>query len=608
MTTTNDKMLKKLVDTVGAALLGVSSEGRIVVANPAAARLFGYGSKELHTLLISDLLPAWGSEKFDIPNLSSDAEAVMRPVAGRHKTGGQLVLDAQITQTTRQADGLCYALVLRNIAAELKAEELNRNEVQRMVYAVQGAKIGIFELDMLKGTSVVSGAWRELMGVAPDEEIDTQAEWRARVHPEDLPHVERADRDCINGHSERSLTEYRIRAPCGSGWRWMESDAIANRRDRNGKATRLIGVQTDITDRKNAEQALRQSEQKFRLAMENAPIGQALVATDGRWLAVNAAMCAFLGYSEQELLAIDFQTITHPDDLAKDVDHVERLLNGEAQRYSMDKRYLQPDGQIVWGHLCVALVRDEHGNPVHFISQILDITEQRRLERMKRDFTTTVSHELRTPVTAMAAALDLIDPVTFDAMPDKARKLIAISRENCGHLRLLLDDILDFEKLSSEKMSINLVDTNVFDIVQRSISVTQPLAAEFDVEVLLTARDHALSCKADPARVQQVIINLLSNAAKFSHEAGLVQVGLLDEGAQVRISVADRGIGIPAEFHETIFQPFSQVDPSDIRERRGTGLGLSISKQLIERMGGEIGVKTSEHGGAEFWVTLPKQV
>lgn len=607
MTEPNTNILRKLVETVGIALLAVNSKGQIVFSNPAATKLFGYTFVELDALRISDLLPAWGSEDHDGPTLPPDADVVLRPVDGRHKFGNPVPLVTRITPASGQDDDLRYTLALRDITTELEAERLSQAESQRMAYAVKGARIGVFEVDMSNNTSIVSGVWRELMDVGSDEDIDAQIEWRRRVHPDDLPRVEQADRDCIEGRSERSLIDYRMRSRDGSSWRWMRSDAVAGSRDDKGVATRLIGAQTDITDTRNAEEALRQSERQFRSAMEYAPIGKALLAPDGRWLKVNPAICRFLGYTEQELLAIDFQTITHPDDLAKDVDHVKRLLTGDEHTYSMEKRYLRPDGNIIWGHLSVALVRDEKGVPLHFISQIVDITERHRLERMKRDFTATVSHELRTPVTSIAAALGLIDPATFDALPDKARKLITISRQNCGHLRLLLDDILDFEKLSSDKMSINVTSANVVEIIEQSIQVTQPYADQHDVEVTLDAHDQAIWCKVDPTRFQQVIINLLSNAAKFSHEGGSIRVSVAEERAQVRISVVDQGIGIPEEMHHLIFEPFSQVDPSDTRERRGTGLGLSLSKQLTERMGGMIGFCSPKTGGTEFWITLPAE-
>ncbi|MDU9005493.1 PAS domain S-box protein [Sedimentitalea todarodis] len=596
---------EQVVEAVGAALIGVDPRGHIVFSNSAATQIFGYSSLDLVELHISDLLPAWGSKMQGDQLLPPAGEAVLSKVDGRHRSGSSLALQVQFLPWATKADGLNYTLVMRDIAADFEVKRITQADERRMAHAVQGAKIGVFEVDVVNQTSQVSGAWCELMEIPPNEEIDPHREWLNRLHPDDLPLVNKAYLDCITGRSDRTIVDYRMRERNGTGWRWLRSDAVAGSRDENGMVARLFGVQTDITDTKIAEKDLRKSEHQFRMAMEYAPIGKALVAPDGRWLKANPALCLFLGYSEQELMAVDFQTITHPDDLEKDLDHVRRLLSGEGQTYAMEKRYLRRDGQVVWGHLNVALVRDAEDAPLHFISQIVDITDRQRLDRMRRNFIATVSHELRTPVTAIAAALDLIDPVSFHALSGKLQKLISISRQNSGRLRLLLDDILDVEKLSSDKMPINPVSSNLIDIIEQSIQATQHFADQYHVTVTLDATDKSYLCKIDPDRLQQVLINLLSNAAKFSHEGGQVKVSVASQDDQIRIAIADHGIGIPTAFHKTIFEPFSQVAPSDTRKRMGTGLGLNISKQLIERMGGEIGFTSSMTEGTEFWVILP---
>lgn len=595
---------KKIVETMGIALIAVDPRGHVVFSNPAATRLFGHPSNQLAALHISELLPDWGAELHEDQSLPPDAAAVLREVVGYHKNGKSLTLAIQFAPWSTEAEGLNYTLVLRDIAAELEMERARYADEQRMAHAVLGSRIGIFEVDVLNQTSQVSGAWHELMEISSTEDIDPQTEWLNRIHPNDLPIVQKADKDCIDGLSNRSLADYRMRSRNGTEWRWMRSDAVAAERDENGVATRIIGAQTDITESKSAEQALQLSERQFRSAMENAPIGKALLAPDGRWLMANSAFCKFLGYTEGELLEVDFQTITHPDDLERDVEHVKRLLAGVERTYSMEKRYLRSDGEIVWAELSVALVRDEKGAPLHFISQIVDITDRRRLDRMKRDFVATVSHELRTPVTAISAALDLIDLDSQDGFSEKKKKLISITHENARRLRLLLDDILDFDRLSSDKMPINPVRTNVIEMAECSIRATQPYLDQYNVEVMLESPDQSPFSIIDPARLEQVLTNLLSNAAKFSQNGGMVRVRIETEGDQVCIAIIDRGIGIPTEFHEAIFQPFSQVAPSDTRNRMGTGLGLSISKQLIERMGGTIGVKSKAEEGSEFWIKL----
>ncbi len=596
---------EKILETVAVALITVDPSGRIVFANPAAAQLVGHSPEELEALPITDLLPDWGAKTQDNQAVPPATTAVLREVRCHHKFGKLLALAVRFTPWSNDADGLYHTLAMRDISAEVALERSRRSDERRIAHAVIASKIGIFEVDVINQTSHVSGAWRELMEIGPDEDIQLQQEWLNRIHPDDRSLVQKANQDCIDGKTDHSVTDYRMRSRNGTEWRWMRSDAVASDRDATGKATRLVGAQTDITDSKRAEQSLRLSELQFRSAMEHAPIGKALLAPDGRWLKANQAMCTFLGYTEEQLLSSDFQTVTHPDDLDKDVEHVKSLLEGDKQTYSMDKRYVRGDGKIVWGQLSVALVRDEKGEPLHFISQVVDINEQRQLQRMKRNFVATVSHELRTPVTAISAALALIDSTSKEMLPEKVKKLVSISHQNALRLRLLLDDILDFEQLSSDKMSINLVTADVTNIVAQSIRSNQPFANQFEVDVTLEAPDQALHANVDPDRLHQVMTNLLSNAAKFSHEGGQVEVRVLADGDHLLIKVNDHGIGIPAQYHDSLFQPFLQVAPPDTRSRMGTGLGLSISKQLIEHMGGTIGFQSKEQEGSEFWVRLP---
>ncbi|UWR31865.1 PAS domain S-box protein (plasmid) [Sulfitobacter sp. W002] len=199
--------------------------------------------------------------------------------------------------------------------------------------------------------------------------------------------------------------------------------------------------------------------------MNNAPIGTALVSLEGKWLATNAAMNTFLGYSEEELRSTDFQSITHEDDLESDLFNVKKLLSGEIDSFELDKRYVRPDGEIMWGHLCVVLVRSDDGQPLHYISQILDITETRKLDFLRNEFMSIITHELRTPMTIVAGALDMLDVVCPNGPIEKVQQLVKIAKRGGDRLRTALEDILDFEHVSSGALSLNLTETNIIEIL-----------------------------------------------------------------------------------------------------------------------------------------------
>lgn len=393
------------------------------------------------------------------------------------------------------------------------------------------------------------------------------------------------------------------------GSRFPVSLTVTALRGEDGHIVGYLGVAEDITERRAQQQALVTSEETFRLAMENAPIGQALVGLDGRWLRVNSAVCELLGYSAEALLATDFQTITHPDDIEIGSTLVRTALSGENTRYDLEKRYIHKDGHIIWGLLSISLVRKADGTPDYFIAQIQDITERREMERMKSEFISTVSHELRTPLTSIRGSLDFVATTLSENLPDAGRRLVDMARRNCDRLVLLVNDILDIDKITSGTMRFDLRHEPVTQLVEQSVALNQAFAEKLSVGLITAPLAEKLHIRVDSARFQQAMTNLISNAAKFSPPGGTVYVAAALDGdpddARVKISVRDEGPGVPANFRGRIFGRFAQADSSSTRAKGGSGLGLHITKDIVERMGGTIGYESAEGAGATFWMSFP---
>lgn len=233
-----------------------------------------------------------------------------------------------------------------------------------------------------------------------------------------------------------------------------------------------------------------------------------------------------------------------------------------------------------------------------------DISEQKQLEQMKTDFISTVSHELRTPITAISGALELVINQVLGPLPDKVMTMLKVASQNSKRLQLLVNDLLDMEKLSAGKMDFYLQPCDLAIECQQAIVQNQPYADSYGVELCLQHTASQLM-QLDSHRLQQVLSNLLSNAIKHSKTGSQVVLSYFVQEQNIRIQVQDKGEGIPLHFQKKIFQRFAQADGSDSKARSGTGLGLAISKAIIESMGGSIGFSSIPGQGSVFFCDFP---
>ena len=377
--------------------------------------------------------------------------------------------------------------------------------------------------------------------------------------------------------------------------------------------TTMANQATVAIEKARLVESLRASEERFRSAFDDAAIGMALLAPDGRWLKVNRSLCELAGYSEEELLALDFQSITHPDDLDANLDALRQMLNGEIRTYEMEKRFLHKEGRLVWVQLNASLVRDAENRPLYLTSQILDITKRKQAEQALSEyaqavvrsnkeleqFAYIVSHDLQEPLRTISSFVTLLKKRCQGQLDEDADSFIGFILDGSERMQALIQALLELSRVGRKELERWPVDTEA--VLEQTLADLQTMLQEAQAEVTY---DPLPSVEGDAPQLGMLFQNLIGNAVKFRGEdTPRVHVAALRRDDAWRFSVSDNGIGIREQFHERIFEVFRRLHTRT--KYGGTGIGLAICKKIVERHGGRIWVESEQGQGATFFFTIP---
>jgi PAS domain S-box-containing protein len=532
----------------------------------------------------------------------------------RHKDGSYRWL-LTLGNVMRDASGKPVRLIgtVLDITDRKQAEEALREseaKFREMADTVPGI---LFTTDLHDSTDYVSQRFYEYTGLPPDTALGDG--WQAAIHPEDLQaNLERWQALLAQGAPYDF--QFRLRSADG-GYRWFLSRSRPMHDDQ-GNIIRWIGSVHDVDDLVQLNGALRASEERFRGTFENAAVGITHRHAQGQFLLVNKRFCHIVGYSHEELLGKTFDEITFAEDLSKERELVEALVQGKLPSYSIEKRYVRKDGSLVWTEVTASMQRDAAGNPSYVIALVQDISKRKLLEhelsvakefaesanRAKDEFLANVSHEIRTP---FGAILGMTELVLDTALTDEQRQDLEIVRSESERLLGLVTDLLDFSKIESRKVELNLADFSLRAVVSDVSRIVLPQAQ---------LKGLALTSHVDPIvpdmvvgdadKLRMVLLNLMNNAVKFTKVGDVsLKVGVVEttddmNTVKLRFAVSDTGIGVPDEKQSRIFRPFEQADNSTTRRYGGTGLGLTIANDLVALMGGTIGVESEPGSGSTF--------
>lgn len=359
-------------------------------------------------------------------------------------------------------------------------------------------------------------------------------------------------------------------------------------------AEREATIEEEIQQRTRAE---RERDQLFVLSLDMLCIA----GFDGTFKQLNPAWERTLGWTLEELLACPYRELVHPHDLETIERELSELRSHKATSH-FEIRLQTRAGHYRWLSWGVAALPGQG----LLYGVVRDIDERKRVERMKDDFISVVSHELRTPLTSIHGALSLTTGGVAGELPEKARTLVEIAAKNSDRLVRLVNDILDMEKMESGTMTFRPAQIEVMPLLEQAAESNRAYCDLYGVGLRIVEEAEDARVWADADRLQQVLANLLSNAAKNSSRGGAIEIGACRVDGWLRIRVTDHGPGIPPEFQPHVFEKFAQADVSPARQSGGTGLGLSISKAIVEQHGGRLWFETSPETGTTFLFDLPE--
>ena len=599
-------------------------QGTVLIASSAAASVFGWDRPE-------DLIGRPVTDFVAPEERARAADDVARAFAGKpvspigyralRKSGDVFAIEVT-AGLIRVDDGspTGLSMLIRELSEEQRTEADSAQERSLLKTLMDDTPDHIYFKDSGGHFIMISKALATSFGLSDASQavgktdFDFFTEEHARPAFEDELEIMRTGRPIVGLEEKETQID--------AAEAWVSTTKLA-RVDDHGRILGTLGISRDITDRKRTEQTLRESEEKYRTLVEKA--NEAIyIVQDGRFVFVNREMTALLGMPANELEGKPFLDFIFSEDRGLVGARYRKRIAGEEVADAYDFRLIGPGGATIWVYLSAAVI-DWHGRPAT-LNLLSDVTARKQAEAelaktnsalaeataraesanlAKSEFLANMSHEIRTPMNGVIGMTGLLLDTDLD---DDQRRYAETVRTSGESLLALLNDILDFSKIEAGKLKLETLDFDVRALLDDFAGLMALRAQDKGLEFICAAAPEVPAhLSGDPGRLRQVLLNLAGNAVKFT-ECGEISVRAsvaseTDTAVVLRFSVKDTGIGVAAEKQDLMFQKFTQADASTTRKYGGTGLGLAISKQLVELMGGEIGLVSEEGRGSEFWFT-----
>jgi PAS domain S-box-containing protein len=488
----------------------------------------------------------------------------------------------------------------------------------RFQIATEAAKTVVWELWTDQNKLIMDSNIPSLFDFTEKDIQDLDSDQLKYIHEDDKEFVAKTIQEALEGKVENFEIEHRLYKKDKSiGWLLVRGVLVPCQ---NGKPRRIIGSATDITERKNYEQALIKSEEKFRNIFESSGIGMAILSPDGQFTKVNSIFCEMMKYKEEEILGVNFRNITHPGDMDKSLEMVKELLkNSTIENMSVEKRYLNKKGETIWALTTISMIRDENERPSFFIAQVQDITKRKRYEEQlikytedlkllnaaKDKFFSIISHDLRSPFNSLLGLTEYISHSYDEMTPTEIRSSVSNVYNASKQVYNLILNLLEWSMIQSGRLNVNKSVINLSELGNEIMSLYKESANYKQLE-LINGMKQEIIVYADKYMIDTIVRNFVSNSIKFTKPGGKITIKGIINGDNAEVSVTDTGIGINPEEQKNLFRIDEQTRRDGTANEKGTGLGLILCKEFIEKNNGVLWVESEEGKGSRFSFTVPR--
>ena len=606
----------------------INTQLEYIQVNDTMCQLFGYSRAEFLKLTAQQT-----SHPTDFQLCVSKVEQLMQKEIEvfkmekkyYKKDGSLMTVNLMVSSYFDDRDGsIKFITTLDDISQKKKHEIALKREQERSEMLIENSSDIITLMDKRTTILYESPAIERILGYTPEELIGTKA--IDLVHPQDLIKIAGIVSN-KNANADNQIVEYRLKAKDGT-WRHLQSTGT-NQLD-NPAIQAIVFNSRDVTPMREAERALKESEELFRNLFEHSPIGVIMSDLEGRMIKINAQFCKMLGYEKSELLNRKVVTVSYPEDKTLESSYSQRVFAGEIDEYTIEKRFFRKDSSIMWGNLSISVIRNKKGTIQHIIAMVEDITDKKeaaiRLENYKNEleekvrqrtaelkrsneelshFAYAASHDMKQPLRTITSFANLLKRRYKNQLDDSANEYINFIVEGTQNMSQLIHDLLEYARFSSDKESHFEVQ-NLNTIVQ---------IVEHQLSRQISEHQVTIKYKTLPEKITiilpkmlQLLQNLVSNAIKFRDptRACKIRIASKELAAHWQFAIQDNGIGIAPEHQTIIFQIFKKLHAAD--KYKGSGIGLATCKKIVEQHNGKIWVESEFGKGTTFFFTVDKNL